>query len=249
MNERDIFLSALEFDNPNARHDHLKSVCAGDEWLLARVELLFSMHEEEGPFLDIPVVEQLADELSRSIATTILDHDSSKLPPPNIDGYELIRMLGRGGMGVVYEALDLRLNRRVAIKMIRKGDPSETGSLARFRTEARAAARLQHPNIVQVFEVGEQDGHPFLVLELINGCSLGRLTSGVPQPAKKAAELLEILARAVQYAHDHSIIHRDLKPGNILVETTIVSDSELTATRQDTSTSPSKSSHSESSAK
>ena len=160
---------------------------------------------------------------------------------PLIDGYELIRVLGRGGMGVVYEARDLNLSRPVAIKMILAPDHSGAKVLARFRTEARAAARLQQPNIVQVFEVGDQDGHPYIALELVNGCSLSRSTRGAPQSADWSAEMIEILARAVQYAHDRSIIHRDLKPGNILVESPIHAGSGFDSTAQSVSGSDSRS--------
>ncbi len=131
--------------------------------------------------------------------------------------YLLTREIARGGMGVVYEAWQVSLYRRVAIKMILAGDQAGRDHLARFRTEARAVARLQHPHIVQIHEVGEHEGRPYLVLEYVDGGSLAEQLAGQPQAAKPAARLVEILARAVHYAHEQGVVHRDLKPANILL--------------------------------
>ena len=120
-------------------------------------------------------------------------------------------------MGVVYEAWQVSLNRRVAIKMILAGDHAGRDHLARFRTEAEAVARLQHPHIVQIHEVGEHDGRPYLVLEYVDGGSLADQLAGQPQAAKPAARLVETLARAVHYAHEQGVVHRDLKPANVLL--------------------------------
>src|SRR4029077_8975443 len=90
--------------------------------------------------------------------------------------------------------------------------------LARFRTEAEAAAQLRHPHIVQIHQIGEHDGRPYLAMEYVEGGALARFLNGIPQPARLSAALLEKLARALQIAHDHGIIHRDLKPGNILLQ-------------------------------
>src|SRR5205823_14214222 len=136
-----------------------------------------------------------------------------------LPGYEILGELGRGGMGVVYKARHVKLNRLVALKMILAGEHAGAQEQARFRTEAEAVARLQHPNIVQIYEVGEQDGRPFFSLELVEGGSLDRRLAGKPQPPPEAARLVEILARAVQAAHERGIVHRDLKPGNILLST------------------------------
>jgi WD40 repeat protein/serine/threonine protein kinase len=136
---------------------------------------------------------------------------------PSLPGYEILGALGRGGMGVVYRARHLRLKRLVALKMIRAGARGEV--LARFRAEAEAVARLQHPHIVQIFEVGEHQGLPYLALELVDGGSLAQRLRGTPLPAQPAARLVEILARAVQHAHEQGVIHRDLKPANVLLTT------------------------------
>jgi serine/threonine protein kinase/tetratricopeptide (TPR) repeat protein len=135
----------------------------------------------------------------------------------SVPGYEILGVLGRGGMGVVYKARQIKLNRLVALKMIRSASHAGPDDLARFRSEAEAVARLQHPNIVQIFEVGEQDGQPFCALELVEGGNLQQLVKGEPQPARRAAELVETLARAIDHAHRQGIVHRDLKPGNILL--------------------------------
>jgi hypothetical protein len=135
----------------------------------------------------------------------------------SVPGYEILRELGRGGMGVVYQARHLKLNRTVALKMILAGGHAGEADLARFQTEAEAIARLQHPNIVQVHEVGEHEGKPFFSLEFCAGGSLERKLAGTPLPPKEAASLVETLARAMQAAHEQHVIHRDLKPANVLL--------------------------------
>jgi serine/threonine protein kinase len=133
-------------------------------------------------------------------------------------GYEILDELGRGGMGVVYQARQIALKRIVALKMILAGAHAGTQELARFRTEAEAVAQLQHPNIVQIYEVGEQNGLPYFSLEFVAGGSLAQKLQGTPQPARAAAAFVEKLARAVHAAHEHGIIHRDLKPANVLLQ-------------------------------
>jgi WD40 repeat protein/tRNA A-37 threonylcarbamoyl transferase component Bud32 len=136
---------------------------------------------------------------------------------PEVPGYEILGVLGRGGMGVVYRARDLKLNRIVALKMILAGLHSDAKALARFQAEAEVAARMQHPHIVQIYEIGAAQELPYLALEYLEGGTLAQKVAGVPQPPRPAAELVEVLARAVQYAHDRGVVHRDLKPANILL--------------------------------
>jgi serine/threonine protein kinase len=136
---------------------------------------------------------------------------------PSVPGYEILGELGRGGMGVVYRARQLALDRVVALKMILTGSQAGPKDLARFRAEAAAIARLQHPNIVQIYDVGEAGGRPYFVLEFVAGGSLAQHLQGTPQPVRPAAQLVETLARAVHAAHANGVIHRDLKPANILL--------------------------------
>jgi hypothetical protein len=120
-------------------------------------------------------------------------------------------------MGVVYRARQLALNRVVALKMVLAGGHAGEGERARFRAEAEAIARLQHPNVVQIHEVGEAGGLPYLCLELCEGGSLSARLDGTPWPGRRAAQLVEALARAVEAAHRRGIVHRDLKPANVLL--------------------------------
>ena len=138
--------------------------------------------------------------------------------PPNVPGYEVLQELGRGGMGIVYLAWQAGPNRQVALKMIRAGGGAGPDELTRFRTEAEAAARLEHPNIVRLYEVGAHDGRPYFSLEYVAGGSLSAALSGTPQPPRLAAELLEPLARAIHYAHERGVVHRDLTPNNVLLQ-------------------------------
>jgi CHASE1-domain containing sensor protein len=138
--------------------------------------------------------------------------------PERIGEFILLRPLARGGMGMVYLAHDPRLKRLVALKMLRGGEGAKPEELARLRAEAEAVARLRHPNIVQIYEIGQQDGLPFLVLEYINGGSLSQRLGGQPIPAIEAVRLLLSLSRAMGHAHQLGIIHRDLKPGNVLLQ-------------------------------
>lgn len=143
------------------------------------------------------------------------------IPPPSISveipGYEILGELGRGGMGVIYKARQLQPRRLVALKMILAGEHASSEALARFRREAEAVARLAHPHIVPIHEVGEHHGRPYLVLEYVEGGSLGQKLSDGPLPPRQAAALLAQLADTVHFAHGKGVIHRDLKPANILL--------------------------------
>ncbi len=138
-------------------------------------------------------------------------------PGPTGPGYEILKELGHGGMGVVYKAVHHELKRTVALKTMRSGVHASKADLERFRTEAEAMARFQHPNIVQIFDVGEQDGVPFFAMEFCHRGSLEQQLGGKPQDPKEAARLGETLARAMHYAHNQGVVHRDLKPANVLL--------------------------------
>jgi serine/threonine protein kinase len=136
---------------------------------------------------------------------------------PAVPGYEILEMLGRGGMGVVYRARHLALKRTVALKMILAGGHAGTDERARFQGEVQAVARLSHPNIVQIYEVGEHEGLPFCALEFVAGQSLAQKLDGNPCAPMEAARLVETLAAAVHAAHMKEVVHRDLKPANVLL--------------------------------
>ncbi|HEX5272641.1 MAG TPA: protein kinase, partial [Gemmataceae bacterium] len=142
--------------------------------------------------------------------------------PRRVGEHEILGRLGEGGMGVVYKARHARLRRVVALKMLPGGQFTRTEDLARFRAEAEAVARLQHPNIVQIFEVGEWCGEggaavPYFALEYVEGGNLSDRLQGKPQAPSQAALWTSTLARAVHHAHERSVVHRDLKPSNVLV--------------------------------
>ena len=146
------------------------------------------------------------------------NHSIHERELPEVPGYQILDELGRGGIGVVYKARHIQLNRPVALKMLLAGHFASEGLLRRFLVEAEATARLQHPNIVQIYEVGQHQGRPFLALEFVNGGTLSQRTAGKPQPPRDAASLVQSLAGAVQFAHEQGVLHRDLKPGNVLIQ-------------------------------
>ena len=146
--------------------------------------------------------------------------DSSELSAARnsiVPGYENLGELGRGGMGIVYKAKHLKLNRIVALKMILRGEHASRDALARFLAEAEAVAKLQHPNIVQIHDSGTHNGLPYFTLEFIDGGTLAAAVRENPLTATDAARLVEQIARGMQYAHEHGVVHRDLKPDNVLL--------------------------------
>jgi len=175
-------------------------------------------HLAEALAIQFEIDGALDESLLGSTAEIFSPHSNSGSPAalPSVPGYEVLAILGRGGMGVVYKARHLALNRLVALKMILAGSHAGPAELARFRQEAEAVARLQHPNIVQVFDFGADEGRPFMALEFVDS-SLAQHLTGTPLPIVQAAQWVCTLARAVHHAHQHGIIHRDLKPANILI--------------------------------
>ncbi|HWE38915.1 MAG TPA: protein kinase [Isosphaeraceae bacterium] len=138
-------------------------------------------------------------------------------PLPTVEGYEILGELGRGGMGVVYRAREVLLNRPCVLKMVLAGVHADAESIVRFLAEAEAVARLQHPNIVQIHHIGQADGLPYFELEYVDGGSLDHRLDGTPWAALRAAGMVVALARGVAEAHRQGIVHRDLKPANILL--------------------------------
>jgi predicted Ser/Thr protein kinase len=138
--------------------------------------------------------------------------------PCQFGDYELLEELGRGGMGIVYQARQCSLNRIVAVKMILRGAGATLADRERFRAEAEAAARLAHPNIVPVYEVGQCEGQPYFSMKYIPGRTLSQLTAAHPLPPREAAQILADVSDAIHYAHRNGVLHRDLKPSNILID-------------------------------
>jgi serine/threonine-protein kinase len=136
---------------------------------------------------------------------------------PVIPGYEVLAELGRGGMGVVYKARELRLNRVVALKMILAGVHASPEARLRFLNEAEVIARRRHPVVVQIYGMGDHEGHPYIELEYVGGRALAASLDGTPWPWLRAAGFMEVLARAVHEAHRQGVVHRDLKPANVLL--------------------------------
>jgi eukaryotic-like serine/threonine-protein kinase len=207
MTERTIFIEALEITDPVERSGYVDRACAGDAQMRVRVEELLCAHTAPGAFMDRP-------------AMALADPPQPIGEPAQMEvaGYEILEELGRGGMGVVFKARQSSLKRVVALKMLLAGPHAGAAERARLRSEAQAVARLQHPNIVQIFDVGLAGANPYLALEFVAGGSLKARLSGTPLPAQLAVGIVETTARAVHHAHEHGIVHRDLKPANILLQ-------------------------------
>jgi tRNA A-37 threonylcarbamoyl transferase component Bud32 len=159
-----------------------------------------------------------------SVAATVTVHENTPIvaaPSSRLDRkirqYHLEKELGRGGMGVVYQARDEKLHRTVALKLLLGQEHASPELLSRFRVEAEILAQLQHPNIVQIFEIGEHEGQPFFAMEYVAGVTLQARVRENPLPALEAARLVHLLAEAMHSAHERGIIHRDLKPSNVLL--------------------------------
>src|SRR5579862_5620155 len=143
---------------------------------------------------------------------------AAQAPPDIFDGYEMMEEIGRGAMGVVYKARDPQLQRFVALKVLLGGEHASAAELARFRSEAQAAAGLSHRNIVPVYQVGESDGRAYFCMKYVEGTTLAAKVREGPLPFREAARVVALIARAVDHAHANGILHRDLKPSNVLID-------------------------------
>jgi tetratricopeptide (TPR) repeat protein/tRNA A-37 threonylcarbamoyl transferase component Bud32 len=208
----DLFEKAgnLEADQ---RLTFLDRACADAPTLRAAVAALLADHDraEAAGFLDRPACNPLA-------AVPVEDAVAAPAAVPlRLAGYEVLGELGRGGMGVVYKARQAGLNRDVALKMVLDSDYARPEDLLRFVGEAEMIARVSHPNIVHIYEVGRHEDRPFFAMEYVEGGSLADKLGGTPLPSRAAAELVAVLAQAMQAAHGAGVVHRDLKPSNILL--------------------------------
>jgi serine/threonine protein kinase len=206
--------------NPSA-----EELCSGRAELLGELERQIHALEEMEAMLGVGKETGTDTPAGQSDRPSFPDLDGD---PFRIPGHEILDTIDRGGMGIVYKARHIRLNRIVAIKMILAGSHAPKEQLARFRTETEAVAQLHHPNIVEIFDVGEADGQPYYSMEFVEGGSLERVLAKALLPPSQAARLIQSLAEAIHAAHQRGIIHRDLKPGNILLsgEWRVTSDEE-----------------------
>ncbi len=206
----ELFHAALERE-PGERDAFLKEACGGDDALLHEVTSLLEADERAERFIEQPAADAATQAVSADPGEARFSA-GTRLGP-----YEILALLGAGGMGEVYRARDPRLGRDVAVKLITTDGRPLPDRLRRFETEARAAAQLAHPNVVTVFDVGTHDGHPYLVLELLEGETLREmLRAGVPLLRQAVTWALEV-ARGLAAAHERGIVHRDLKPENIFL--------------------------------
>ncbi len=209
--------------------DHIDGWAGDDRLALLRVLIFIDMYHRRLRGVPCPTADyqRRFPELAGWLAgATPADDEAETLAgpaeasSPALDappGYEVLHALGQGGMGVVYLARQTRLKRLVALKMIKAGTTADDADRARFQAEAEAIGRLNHPSIVQVYEVGTHRGQPFMALEYCPGGSLDKVLAARPMPAPDAARLVRVLAEAVHAAHAAQVIHRDLKPGNVLL--------------------------------
>jgi WD40 repeat protein/tetratricopeptide (TPR) repeat protein len=211
----DIAYRRLAGEDPLPEEYHARFPEIGCQWAGDLVTGPEAPPPQPGPAPGQPAADSIREEHTVPPAPSPIPR---ALPVwPAVPGYEILGELGKGGMGIVYRARQVRLNRVVALKMILPARAGDEG-VARFRVEAEAVARLQHPHIVQIFEIGEHDGQPFFSLEFVDGGSLAGQLDGTPWPAARAAEMVETLAQAVDAAHQQQIVHRDLKPANVLLD-------------------------------
>ncbi|MDQ3258913.1 MAG: serine/threonine protein kinase, partial [Acidobacteriota bacterium] len=208
---REVFGSAIE-RAPGERASFVKEVCAGDEDLRREVESLLASYERDGSFLEQPAF-RVADEIEAADREVLSAGQS-------ISHYEVISLIGEGGMGEVYLARDERLGRRVALKLLPARFTTDRERLRRFEREAQAASKLSHPNVCTIHEVGETDeGRHYIVIEYVEGVTLReRIAGGRLLHVNGVLDIGVQIATALAAAHEAGIIHRDIKPENVIIK-------------------------------
>ena len=238
MNERTIFLAALDITDPAARCAHLDRACAGNSKLRLQVDALIAASERSGEFLDVAALRQMADHPDATTAFGVETDDEidlNYLTPSTEPGslgtlghYEVKRVLGQGGFGTVLKAFDEKLHRMVAIKVLSRQLATTSPPRKRFLREARAVAAIKHENVVQVHSVEEQP-LPYIVMEFVDGSTLqDKMDEAGPIEIPEVLHIGRQIAAGLAAAHALGLIHRDIKPGNILLEKGVVQKVKIT---------------------